>query len=484
MPMSRMIDGVRAKLRPSQGVADAPDAGIAEFLPALQAIEHTAPHPLPRLMIITIASLLGIGLLWATFGQIDIVATAEGKLVPASYVKIVQPPEQGIVKEILVNEGQAVKAGQILMRMDEITMMADQKSLSAESKQREIALRRIRAEINGTVLTQQASDPPELFAKIHAQFLSNRHAIDSAVAQEKATLEKAGHDRAAAAEVRKKILDALPFYRQQDDSYQKLAKDGFVGAIQAHDKRRERMEREQDLVTQEFAIKSAESTISQSEKKITQITADYRRNLQAEQVQETTLGEKANQELAKNQHRGRQLELKAPQDGVVKDLATHTPGTVVSPGTILLTLVPQGESLRAEVYVTNQDIGFIRAGLDTKVKLAAYPFQKYGMLDGRVTTVSADARESDAPASPGGSALNGADKPAAAQRAQSLTYKTVVDLSGQTLKAPGAPGERGMRHTLSPGMAVTAEIKLGTRSVMEYLLSPVQGAFAEAGRER
>ena len=460
------------------------------FLPALQAIEERAPHPLPRLMIITISSLIGIGLVWASVGQIDIVATAEGKLVPSSYVKIVQPPEQGIVKDILIKEGELVKAGQVLMRMDEVSMQADQKSLSAESRQRDLALRRIRAELNGSVLTQRAEDPPALFAKIHAQFLSNRHSIDSAIAQERATLQKAQHDRAAAVEVRKKILDALPFYRQQDDSYQKLAKDGFVGQIQAHDKRRERMEREQDFATQEFAIKSSEATISQSEKKIAQITADYKRNLQAEQMQETMLGEKATQELAKNEHRGRQLELKAPQDGIVKDLATHTPGTVVSPGTILLTLVPQGEQLRAEVYVSNQDIGFVRAGQNTKIKLAAFPFQKYGMLDGRVTTVSADARESDAPASPGGSALSGADKPAAAQRAQSLTYKTVVDLAGQSLTVGAERGgssnrsDPGERHQISPGMAVTAEIKLGTRSVMEYLLSPVRGAFHEAGRER
>ncbi len=472
-----------------------------DFLPALQAIEHTAPHPLPRLMIGAICALFAIGLLWASFGQIDIVASAEGKLVPASYVKIVQPPEQGIVKDILIIEGQWVKAGQVLMRMDAVATMADQKSLSAESQQRAIALRRIHAELNGSVLTQQAGDAPELFARIHAQFLSNRRSLEAAIAQERATLQKAGHDRAAALEVRKKILDALPFYRGQDDSYQKLAKDGFVGQIQAQDKRRERMEREQDLATPEFAIKSSEATISQSEKKISQITADYRRNLQAEQVQETTLGEKATQELAKNEHRGRQLELKAPQDGVVKDLATHTPGTVVSPGTILLTLVPQGEQLRAEVYVSNQDIGFIRAGQEAKLKLAAFPFQKYGMVDGRVTTVSADARESEAPASPGGAALSGADKPMAAQRAQSLTYKTVVDLAGQTLKpagersaagvagagASGASGAAGTAiagHTLSPGMAVTVEIKLGTRSVMEYLLSPVKGAFHEAGRER
>ena len=459
-----------------------------DFLPALQAVEESPPHPLPRLMLLSISALIGIGLIWASVGQIDIVATAEGKLVPASYVKIVQPPEQGIVKDILVAEGQRVKAGQVLMRMDEVAAAADQKSLSAEARQRALAQRRIRAELGGAVLTRETGDAADLFAKIHAQFLSNRHALDSAVAQESAALDKARHDRAAAVEVRKKILDALPFYRQQDDSYQKLAKDGFVGQIAAHDKRRERMEREQDLATQEFAIKSSEATISQSEKKIAQIMADYKRNLQAEHMQETLLGEKAAQELAKNEHRGRQLELKAPQDGVVKDLATHTPGTVVSPGTILLTLVPQGEQLRAEVYVSNQDIGFVRTGLAAKIKLAAFPFQKYGMLDGRVSTVSADARESDAPASPGGSALAGADKPAAAQRAQSLTYKTVVDFSGHTLQAPGtkvassAGAERG--HPLNPGMAVTAEIKLGTRSVMEYLLSPVKGAFHEAGRER
>ena len=473
-----------------------PDIDTSDFLPALQAVETTAPHPLPRFVIGAIASLLVIGLIWATFGQIDIVASAEGKLVPTSYVKIVQPPEQGIVKDILIKEGQSVKAGQVLVRMDALLTEADQKSLAADAAVRALALRRIKAElagvsgaggVGGGVFTQQTHDAPELFHKVKAQFDSNRHSLNTAISQEQATLQKARSDRAAAVEVKKKLFDALPFYRQQDDSYQKLAKDGFVGQIQAQDKRRERFEKEQDLQTQEHAIKSAEATIIQSERKIAQIQADYRRNLQTEQMSETTQEEKARQELAKIEHRGRLLELKAPQDGIVKDLATHTPGTVVSPGTILMTLVPQGEKLRAEVYVTNQDIGFIKSGQETKVKLAAYPFQKYGMLDGKVFAVSADARESEAPSSPGGSALAGADKPAAAQRAQSLSYKAVVDLSAQVLQAGGSLSNAAPnrpQYSLTPGMAVTAEIKLGTRSVMEYLLSPVQGAFHEAGRER
>lgn len=461
-------------------------ADFGDFLPALQALEHTPPHPLPRLMIGTIAALACIGIVWAIVGQIDIVASAEGKLVPMSYVKIVQPAEQGIVKEILIREGQSVRAGQVLVRMDALAADADRQSLSADAAARALALRRIQAELAGGVLTQQAADPPALFTKVKAQFDSNRRSLEAVLAQEQAALQKARSDRAAAVEVRKKLADALPFYRQQDESYQKLAKDGFAGQILAQDKRREYLEKQQDLATQEFAITSAEATISQSEKKIAQISADYRRNLQAELTNETTLEEKARQELAKMEHRGRQLELKAPQDGVVKDLATHTPGTVVSPGTILMTLVPQGERLRAEVYVTNQDIGFVRSGQHTRVKLAAYSFQKYGLLEGQVLQVSADARESEAPASPGGSAFSVAEKPLAAQRAQSLTYKTVVELAAQTLPAQTlvAQGRGQAPLDLRPGMAVTAEIKLGTRSVMEYLLSPVQGAFQEAGRER
>ena len=482
--MKRLIESLHRRFQSRREEAQGAEAQVAahaDFLPALQAIEQTPPHPLPRLMIGTIAALAGIGIVWSIVGQIDIVASAEGKLVPMSYVKIVQPAEQGVVKEILIREGQSVRAGQVLVRMDALAADADRQSLSADAAARALALRRIQAELAGGVLTQQAADPPALFAKVKAQFDSNRRSLEAVLAQEQAALQKARSDRAAAVEVKKKLADALPFYRQQDESYQKLAKDGFAGQILAQDKRREYLEKQQDLATQEFAITSAEATISQSEKKIAQISADYRRNLQAELTNETTLEEKARQELAKMEHRGRQLELKAPQDGVVKDLATHTPGTVVSPGTILMTLVPQGERLRAEVYVTNQDIGFVRSGQHTRVKLAAYPFQKYGLLEGQVLQVSADARESEAPASPGGSAFSGAEKPVAAQRAQSLTYKTVVELPAQTLVAQG----RGQAPLdLRPGMAVTAEIKLGTRSVMEYLLSPVQGAFQEAGRER
>ena len=297
-------------------------------------------------------------------------------------------------------------------------------------------------------------------------------AYQNALGQEQSVLDKARHELAAAREVHAKLLAVLPHYREQEKAFEKLSRDGFSGRLMYTDKQRERIEKEQDLKVQEFTIAAARSTIAQSEKRLTQITADYRRQLQAERADAAPQAERLRQELAKQQHRHGLLELRAPQGGIVKDLATHTPGTVVSPGTIMMTIVPQGEQLRAEVWVSNDDIGFVRAEQKVKIKLAAFTFQKYGMVEGAVAQVSADATESPNP-NPRSGGLAGRDRSAGP-----LAFRTLVDLGAQHLDADGA------RYPLTPGMQVLAEIHLGERTVMEYLLSPVQKAFHEAGRER
>jgi HlyD family secretion protein len=173
--------------------------------------------------------------------------------------------------------------------------------------------------------------------------------------------------------------------------------------------------------------------------------------------------------VRKQEHKHRVLELKAPQEGVVKDLATHTAGTVAGPGTILMTLVPGADKVRAEVWVKNDDIGFVRPGQKVRLKLAAFAFQKYGLIEGEVTQVSADAAEAGAEAQ---------NAPSRARAATPLAYRTLVTLDREALEFEGA------RYRLQPGMQVAAEIHLGTRTVMEYLLSPLQKAWHEAARER
>ncbi len=160
------------------------------------------------------------------------------------------------------------------------------------------------------------------------------------------------------------------------------------------------------------------------------------------------------------------LELKATEDGTVKDMATYTPGAVVQPGAVLLNLVPRNELLFAEVAIHNEDVGFVAPGQSVKVKLQAYPFQKYGMLEGTVELVSADSSAND-------------PQKAAALGQNPQSYKARVLLASQELRA-----SNGEVLKLAPGMVVQAEIHQGQRTVLEYLLSPVQKVAQEAGRER
>jgi HlyD family secretion protein len=268
----------------------------------------------------------------------------------------------------------------------------------------------------------------------------------------------------AAQQIHSKLAQILPHYQSQEEAFAELAEKGFSGKILAADKARERIEKEQDLRTQQAQILAAQATIDQARKRIQQLQADYQQRLQAERMQVNSRLQQLAQERAKLAHRAGMLELRAPQDGIIKNLATHTVGSVVSQGSILMTLVPVSESLLAEVWVRNDDIGFVSPGQPVRIKLAAFPFQKYGMLEGRITQVSADAAEEMARQNPG--------------QAGQLFYKARI-----TLLSPHLVSDE-KRHRLAPGMQVTAEITLGRRSVMEYLVSPVSRAFQQAGRER
>jgi hemolysin D len=192
-----------------------------------------------------------------------------------------------------------------------------------------------------------------------------------------------------------------------------------------------------------------------------QLTANYVAQLRGERIDAERERARIEQELEKLRHRRGLGVLRSPADGIVKDLATHTAGSVLAPGAVLMTLVPLGEPLVAEVWLQNHDAGFVRAGQGAKLKLASFPFQRYGMLEGRVVRISADSTERDA------------GRPAAG-----YAYRALVELSSQELR-----GVQGT-HGLLAGMQLTAEIRLAERTVLEYLLSPVQKVAAEAGRER
>jgi len=443
---------------------------VLDFAPGLLSIQESPPAKLPRTVLHCTIALFAILVLWATVGKLDIVASADGRLVPQTYVKIVQPAEAGIVQEILVREGQSVEAGQILMRMDAKLTEADARTIRNEHELKRLQLRRIDAELAGLPMHTEAADSPEIYTQVASQYAAHRQAYQDAVAQEQATLAKTRHDIQASKELARKLRETVPTYRKSAAAFEKLGKDGFYSTLAVEEKQRERVEKEQDLRAQEAAVASLQSTIAASEKKLAQISSNYRSELQNERVETKSQFRKLHDEREKIEHKAALLALRAPQRGVIKDLATHTVGTVVSPGSVLMSLVPHDEPLQAEVYVKNEDVGFVHRDQRVKLKLSTYPFQKYGMIDGTVIHVGPDAADQ-----PNSSPKAGADS---ADPAAGLRYKALVRLDDQTLRTDG----HSLR--LSPGMQVVAEIHQGQRSVMEYLLSPVQRAWQEAGRER
>jgi HlyD family secretion protein len=436
----------------------------AEFLPAIIVLQDEAPSPLPRSVLWTVLALIAALLAWASLGRLDVVAVAEGRLVPKSQLRLVQPAEGGVLSELLVKEGERVRAGQVIARMDVRAADADAAAVRSEIALRRLQLRRIEAELRGAALVAVPQDPPSLHAQVEAQRAARARALEASLGEERAQIGRARREMQAAQEMRAKLAGALPVLVEQEQAFERLARDGYAGKLMLAQRSRERLEAEQDLRAQEHRVESARASIEQGERRLAQIAASYGAQLQGERLEAQSALARALQELEKLRHRQGLAELRSPADGTVKDLATHASGAVLAPGTVLMTLVPESDELIAEVWLANQDAGFVASGQRARLKLASFPFQKFGMLEARVLRISADATERASGEAPRG--------------AGAYAYRAQLEPLAQELRV----GE--VRHRLLPGMQLTAEIRLAERSVLEYLLSPVQRVAHEAARER
>jgi hemolysin D len=447
-------------------------AAALAFAPGLLAIQERPPAPLAKIILITLTALVAILIVWACFGKLDIIATAPGRLVPASYVKIVQPSGPGILREILVREGEHVQAGQVLLRMDRQDSDADSAELENSLRTRELQIRRIDAELGGQPFLRRKGDRDEAFRQVQFQFEAHRQAYGQTIAQAEEALRRSVHDREAGEQTLEKLKQTTPIYRSQAQTYADLGKDGYVPRTAMEDKQREFIESDQELKSQTARVASLESSVGQAQRQLDELKAKARSDLQNERVEAEADRAKLAQELLKQAHHSGLLELKAEEAGTIKDLATHSIGTVVTAGTVLVSLVPEKSSLVAEVTVRNEDVGFVSAKLPVKVKVASYPFQQYGMVDGKVAQVWPDAVDAGAAQGSGHDLDSRTDEPS------SGGFKALIDLSRQSLRAPN--GEL----PLVSGMRVVVEINQGRQTVMEYLLSPILKVAQEGGHER
>jgi hemolysin D len=433
---------------------------------ALFEIEAGEPTRTSRIVLWTVCLLMAVLIVWACFAQLDIVAVANGRLVPQTYVKVVQPAEAGIIREILVEEGDRVEAGQVLVRLDPTVNAVDSVAVEQDLALARLQLRRIEAELAGARnMERLATEAPELYAQVEAQRQSHRQQFLDATAQERAAQDRTRSELAGARELLEKLEATLPSYLQSAQAYEDLAKQKLVGELEAIERRREAIEASQDLEAQRASVIALESSIAQHDQRVAQLASTYASELNQLRIENVTAMTRLEQQLGRLAFQQTLLELRAPQEGIVKELATTTVGAVVQPGTVIVTLVPQDEPLWAEVAIENKDIGFVAVDQPVRVKLAAYEFQKYGMLEGVVRNVSADSTVDD-------------EAGASGRQLGSPVFNALIELGSQELPASG------LQLPLAAGMQVSAEIMQGRRTVLEYLLSPVRRVASEAALER
>src|SRR5690554_4578295 len=272
----------------SHDTSTPPEAAWIDFHPPLLRVQLHPPSPIGRQVLWVLVTLVAFVLAWSFLGRLDIVAVAEGRIIPESYLKILQPAEAGIVRELHVREGDRVHSGQVLMQMDAKLSDADAKALEAEYQRKRLSLLRIEAELGGASLDLSNEQPQRIAGEIAAQYRANHTALASSLAEESSRLARARKEQAAAEQTQLKLEEVLPHYKRQEEAFNQLVRQGFAGDLMASDKRRELIEKTQELATQKHIIASARARVEESASRLAQIEADYHRALHAERQEVLT----------------------------------------------------------------------------------------------------------------------------------------------------------------------------------------------------
>ena len=466
-------------------------ASVGEFLSSARTIVESNPSPVRVGMMLTICALLVAALLAGIFCRVDIYATARGRIQPQGRSKVVQPVAEGKVARVNVQNGDRVRAGQVLVELEAVDAAAVWRQKSDLKTGLEAQVARLREAVAAARAGTWAGAHPLPFPlDVDGQTRQREQAVlDADLAELHATLElldaklqqQIQHERTLSADVA--AQQALVHTSgQRVTMHEELAKRGYDSQVQL-------VNAQEDLNTQAASLANARGgqAEARAEIKVTQaqraetISKFILANSQQLDDSEKKL-QQAAQDLVKAQYQLEHTTLVAPIDGTVQEVTVTTIGQVVSAGQQLMTIVPTGSRLEIEAQVLNKDVGFVQAGQAVVVEVDSFPFTRYGTVAGRVLHVSRDAVTSAEVASTE-STQNRSVSPEASAAAplpkmDELVYPVTIALDRSDIVVDGVP------RPLTPGMSVVAEIRTGDRRLLEYLLSPVLESIENAGHER
>ncbi len=448
------------KKSPKNDTHDPMNREELEFLPAALEVLETPPHPAGRSIALVICAVFVFALAWAMIGEIDTVAVAEGKIVPTGRVKLVQPLETGIVRKILVEDGQFVKEGDELVKLDPTEADANLDTLRYELMKERLDAANASAllskePLKNFVIPMQSDQILAEATKALTQGEYERHqaeiaAIDAEIDERKAAL------RALDAQMQK-THDTLPLVKERLEALEGLFEKGFTNKPLVLSLRQELIAQKAELKSTQEGKTQMRAKMSALKKRRAEVTATFRAENLKKRTEALRKMASLEQQIKKElQRQGNQI-LKSPVTGTVVGLSIHTIGGVVGSGDVLMKIVPKTSMLEVEAMILNKDIGFVKEGQDVELKLEAFPFTKYGLIPGKLKHIWHDAEQDER---------------------HGLVYKAVVTLSKNEILV----GNKWVK--LTAGMSAQAEIKTGKRKIIEYFLSPFLKYQQESLRER
>jgi hemolysin D len=464
----------------SSGRANADETA---FLPAALEIVETPASPVGRAVAAIIIAIFCFSVGWASFSHIDIVASASGKIVASGGTKVIQPFEMGIVRAIHVRDGQQVRAGDVLVELDPKINESDRDHLRSDLIATQLEIARLKAGLANAKNPVDAFHPPagatpaqvdmqrDYLIKQTAEYRAKIEALDRQLDQKQA-------ERDTIQATAGKLSAIVPIVQQRVDIRKVSSDQEYTSKFQYLEMVQLLVEQQQELLVQRSRLRETEASIAALTGSRTQAVAEFQRTLYGQLAEAERKADGLGYDVAKSEQKINAQYLTAPIDGTVQQLAIHTIGGVVSPAQVLLAVVPTESRLEIEAMILNRDIGFIHPKQQAEIKVDTFNFTKYGLLRGEVLSVSQDAIVRDKAVDRASEKSPGAESTSSEPKGQDLSFSARVSLDRSQMQIDDR------LINLTPGMAVTVEIKTGSRSLLGYLLSPLMKYGHDSLRER
>jgi HlyD family secretion protein/hemolysin D len=461
-----------------------PDAMHAQeraFLPAALEAMETPPNPLGRGTAYALCLVAAAGLGWAILGKVDIVAVASGKIISHMRTQLVQPFETASVAKVLVSPGQQVTAGDPLIELDKTAALAERDRAQSDLVAAALDEMRLTAFLGGStaapfesVEAASALDRSRAQSQLIAQ-VAMRASQLAGLEQEK--MQRAA-DRLVQQQTVAKIEQTLPLVARRASIRDQATALGNTSVLADLEAQQLLVETRSELDITSSKIASLDAAIAGLDHKILATDAEIRNNAMGDLSKARDRAHSAEEALAKATRRAELQTLRAPISGTVQQMHIANIGAVVTPAQQLLSVVPNDDRVEVEAVLENRDVGFVAAGQRVELKVDAFPFTRYGLLSGTVTSVDRDAEA--APVSQSGvqGSQRAADATDQVEGSERLRYTVHIALQ------PGALDVDGRPANLLPGMSVKAEILTGKRRIIDFLLAPLREHIHDAMRER